>query len=41
MKSDFNMTVPNEEFKQLTQRSIAIQQKIAIELDALNTQYSK
>ncbi len=41
MASDFNMTAPNEEFKQLTQRSMAIQQKIAMELDALNTQYSK
>ena len=41
MASDFNMTSPSEDFKQLTQRSMAIQQKIAMKLDALNTQYSK
>ena len=41
MASDFNMTAPSEEFKQLTQRSMAIQQKIAMELNTLNTQYSK
>ena len=32
----FNIAAPDAEFKQLSQRSMAIQQKISIELDALN-----
>lgn len=39
--ADFNPNAPSKEFEQLTQRSIAIQQKIGTELDALNQKYSK
>ena len=37
----FNMTAPSDEFKQLAQRSMATQQKISAELDALNKQYAQ
>lgn len=37
---NFDMKVPNEEFKQLSMRTIAIQQKVSTELDVLNKQYS-
>ena len=37
----FNMTAPSDEFKQLAQRSMATQQKISAELDALNRQYAQ
>ena len=37
----FNIAAPDAEFKQLSQRSMAIQQKFSIELDALNKQYSQ
>lgn len=38
--TSFNMTTPSEEFKQLAQRSMVIQQKISAGLDALNKQYA-
>lgn len=39
--ADFNPQAPSEAFRQLTQRSAAIEQKIATELDALNQKYAK
>ncbi len=37
---NFDLNTPTEEFKQLSMRTIAIQQKVSAELDALNKQYS-
>lgn len=39
--SNFNMQAPTEEFIQLSQRSVAIQQKLGSELNALNAQYAQ
>ena len=38
---DFNANVPSDEFKQLGKRSMALQQKISAEMDALNQHYGK
>ncbi len=36
---NFDMKAPSKEFKQLSMRTIAIQQKVGAELDGLNKQY--
>lgn len=39
--ADFNPAAPSKEVQQLTQRSLAIQQKISTELNALNQKYAQ
>ncbi|NNP72278.1 hypothetical protein A7P53_07335 [Acinetobacter defluvii] len=41
MQADFNMNTTNDEFKQLSKRSKALQQKIDTELEGLNAKYIK
>ena len=38
---DFNANAPSDEFKQLGKRSMALQQKVSAEMDALNQHYGK
>jgi hypothetical protein len=39
--ANFDVNTPNDEFKQLAERSVALQQKISTEMEALNRQYEK
>ena len=40
-RPDFSLDAPSEEFMQLSKRSMAMQQKIGADLDALNAKYAK
>lgn len=41
MQADFSLNAPSEEFKQLSKRSMDLQQKIGTELEGLNAKYTK